>query len=421
VEQIVINLPPSMPPPLDRGLRRRDNEERPVMPRSATSDLVPPGFRIRSDDLPRSLPPRWMTWLWVAALCGTIVCLICTMLGPMDEFVLTQGVVRPADFTLAYPKVSGTVDEVLVTVGERVNAGQVLCRIDSADLLRERADLEAELPQAQAALAIADANLAATRAAPVSTDLLFQAQSVARQREIVTMRRELLSRMEQAGGLSLVELTRERLGVKSAEADLDRAVHAATMLDGGYGQAAIAGAEARRRQAEAQLQALAIKQHSLDTELERRLVRAPSDGVVVSRSISIPGEQLELGKPLFKISKGTDTQVRLYASEDRVDRIKPGMQVRFRSRSDPDRLSPFSIGRVVDVALDRDVDGAAAEHPELQGAYVIDITVTESRARLPLGAIVDAEVVIEKRPFWRLLLMRPRKQAEVTVRSSDAN
>jgi len=377
--------------------------------RSVTSDLVPPGFRVRSEALPKSKPPRWMTWAWMTAACGTVICLALTLTGPMDEFVLTQGVVRPADYALVFPSVAGTAEEVPPHSGDQVKAGQILCRLDTSDLRHQRATLEAEVAQAQAALAITEADLAATKAAPIAHDLMFLAKNVDQQRQVVAMRRELLTRMEQAGtdgSLPLVELTRERLAVKAAETDLGRAIQAAAFLDGGYASAAIAASEGRTQAAAAHLQGLVANVRNLDDELERRIVRAPTDGQIVSRAVRFPGEQVVLGTALFKIAKGNSTQLRLYATEDRVNRIKPGMKVRFRPRSDPDRLARMAAGRVIDVALDRDLSKEDNDHPERRGTYAIDVTVEAGAPALPLGAAVDAEIVLEERPFWRLLLMK---------------
>lgn len=385
-----------------------------MIPRSVTSDLVPPGFRTRSEALPRSRPPHWMTWTWIAAALGSLACLVLTLIGPMDEFVLAQGVVRPADYALVFPQVSGTVADVPLHPDDQVRSGEILCRLDVTDLHHERALCEAEVAQAQANLTIAEADLAAIRAAPMPHDLLFQAHGLAAQREIVAMRRELLSRMELAGGdgsLPLVELTRERLGVKAAEAELARGIQAAALLENGYAAAAIQAAEGRTRAAASHLQGLTARLHNLDEEQERRIVRAPTDGQVVSRTVRFPGEQVVLGTALFKIAKGSATRLRLYASEDRVNRIKPGMPVRFRPRSDPNRLARLSSGTVIEVALDRALRTEDSEHPEHRGTYAIDVAVETSATALPLGAAVDAEIVLEQRPFWRLLLLKKAEPA----------
>lgn len=373
-------------------------------------EMLPSGFRADADALRRSLAPRWMIWSWVAAAFVTLIVLAATLRGPMDEFVLATGVVRPADYTLVFPQASGVVAEVAAHPGQEVKKDEVLARLDSLDLDRDLAEVDATLGQAEAERAIAEAQLAATREAPLSPDLLFQAQSSERQQQVVRMRHDLLDRLEvlgQTNNVSVLDLTRERLGVQSAELDLERAKQAKALLSGGYAQAQIAIVEARSKAASARCAALSVRRELLGRELERRVVRAPADGLVVSRAVRYPGEKVEIGTALFKLAYGVETQLRLYASEDRVNRIKPGMRVRFRPRSDPDRLTPMSIGTVAEVALDRALAKEDSEHPERGSSYAIDVAVERGRVALPLGAAVDAEIVLGERPFWRILLLKP--------------
>ncbi len=374
--------------------------------RATVGSMLPNGFHTPSDSLPRSTAPRWMTWTWISSVALTLAVLGGTLLGPMDEFVLTTGIVRPADYALVLPQVSGQVAEVEATPGMHVKNGQVLARLDSLDLERERASLNADITSAEADLAISIAQSMAVREAPLPPELLFQARSTQRQQQVVGMRHDLLARMEglgQTNNVSLLELTRERMNTLSAELDLDRCRQAQSLLDGDYAKAQIAVGVARDRLAQARLDGLHQRLIVLDQQLARRTIRAPADGLVVSRAVRFPGEKVEQGTALFKLAFGSAAQVRLYASEDRVNRIKPGMLVRFRTRSDPDRLHPMSVGRVNEVALDRALtkeDGEATAH---RGSYIIDVTTD---AEIPLGSEVDAEIVLGERPFWHLLLLR---------------
>lgn len=382
--------------------------------RISVPDMLPNGFHTRSDELPKSTAPRWMTWLMISSVVLAVVVLGGTLLGPMDEFVLTSGEVRPADYALVLPQVSGQVAEVLAHPGMQVKADQILVRLDTLDLDRERLALDADLAKAEADHAITAAQLQAVREAPLPPELLFQARSAERQQQVVTLRHDLLERMEglgQTNNVSLLELTRERLNSLSAELELERNRQSRGLLDGDYAKAQIAMAEGREHAVAAQVTGLRHRLSGLDQELARRVVRAPADGLVVSRSVRFPGERVEQGTAVFKLAYGKATQLRLYASEDRVNRIKPGMLVRFRPRSDPDRLSPMSIGKVTEVALDRALTKEDANAPERRGSYAIDVAV-EERAKqpieLPLGAAVDAEIVLGVRPFWHLLLLRDK-------------
>ena len=350
-----------------------------------------------------------MTWIWIGAAILTAVVLTGTLLGPMDESVLASGVVRPADYALVFPQVGGAVAEVAVTPGMMVKAGQVMARLETLDLDREQTILDAELSQAQADQAIAVAQLAATREAPLGPDLQFQANSVGHQEQVLVLHQDLLKRMEGLGesnNISLLELTRERLNVQASNLDLQRSRQAAVLLGGGYAKAQVAAAEARQCAAAAHVTALTAQRALLDRELAQRVVRAPADGLVVSRAVRYPGEKVDLGTALFKLAYGSGTRLRLYASEDRVNRIKPGMTVRFRTKSDPDRLTPMAIGRVEEVALDRDLSKEDTERADRRGSYAVDVSVGADVANLPLGAEVDAEIILGVRPFWHLLLFK---------------
>ena len=379
--------------------------------RAATQVLgmLPTGFRTDLDELPQSKAPRWMLWSWIASAAATLVVLGCTLVGPMDEFVLATGLVRPADYALVFPESGGVIAEVSAHPGMEVKKDQVLAKLDTADLDRDQVAVDAELAQADADRAIADAQLAAVREAPLGPDLQFQARSVERQKQVVEMRHVLLERMESLGqtnNVSLLELTRERLAVQGTELELERSRQAVALLGGGYAQAQVAQAEARARAAAARIDGLAAKRGLIVRELARRTVRAPADGLVVSRAVRFPGEKVDIGTALFKLAYGSATQLRLYASEDRVNRIKKGMTVRFRTRSDPDRLTPMSIGRVEEVALDRALAKDDTEHLAVGASYAIDVAVGKASTDLPLGAAIDAEIVLGERPFWHLLLLK---------------
>ncbi len=389
------------------------------MSASAVPDLLPKGFRTRADELPRSKPPAWMTWMWVVALFLTAGSLSFTLLGPMDEFVLATGEVRPADYELVFPQTSGVLSEVSAHPGMPVKAGEVMARLDAADLEREAEVNAAALGRARSDLANTEALLAQTRAAPVPLDQLLLASQTERLREALALRRDLLHRLEgleQPNAVSQVELIRERLNVKQAESELARCETAKGLVDGEYAIARLTEAEAKVANAKAAIAALEAERKRIETEQERRIIRAPSDGLVVSGSVRFPGERAETGSALYKLARGERVRIRLYASEDRVTRIKGGMLVRFRTKADPDRLTPSSIGRVTEVALDRFLTRDDGASTVARGGYAIDVDVEAATTALPLGAAIDAEIVLDQRPFWRLMLLKHEAQAATPMK-----
>jgi multidrug resistance efflux pump len=366
-----------------------------------------PSARLTADDLPRAVAPGWMTWIWVIALVLVGLSTAAVLFGPMDERVSAPGVVRPADYSLVFPAAAGLVTEVTVAPGVEVRRGDLLARLDARDLERDRDTVTQGVARAEAELA--DAQSLAVQAIP--HDLTLQSAEAPRLRAMVEERRKLLERMEAAGdgrGLSLVELVRERLAFQSLERELERAERVAALLAGPWAQAARDAAAARVRASEAALAGLRARLEHIRSDLAAREIRAPDDGVLVNRAVRFRGEKVELGQALFKLARGGGTRLRLYAGEDRVDRIRPGMRVLFRPKSDPDQLRPPRTGVVTEVALDRDLADDAGSRPT-DGTWAIDVEVDDGLGDLPLGASVEAEIILGQRRFVHLLMTKPAK------------
>ncbi|MCK9588222.1 MAG: ATP-binding cassette domain-containing protein [Terrimicrobiaceae bacterium] len=146
-------------------------------------------------------------------------------------------------------------------------------------------------------------------------------------------------------------------------------------------------------------------------DLERLDIVAPGSGVILSTARRFPGEKVLAGTPLFKLTSNAGTELGLYATEDRVNRIRPGQLVRFRASNTPDRLAPLATGRVSEVALDRDLD-SGQEEKAANSSYRIKVAVEKTPYPIAVGATVLAETVIDRRPFWRLLFSRRAQEID---------
>lgn len=152
--------------------------------------------------------------------------------------------------------VSGVVKEILVLEGDRVEAGQVVAR-----LIADDAELAVRLAQAE--LAEREAEVAMARSAIASAESRLE---------------ELLDESDRAGelvkvgGLTEGQYARLQHRLRSQESDVEAA-----------------RAAARQHEAAAERQRVAVEQAELD--LQRTVIRAPVDGVVLSRSV-VPGTRL---------------------------------------------------------------------------------------------------------------------------------
>ena len=385
-----------------------------ILQRGATfrhdSPLCEEPFRAPHEQLPPALPPVWLhrgTWISVGL---TVLLTLWVLLSAVDEFVSAPGVVRPGDYTLVFSQTSGLLDALEVRDGAEVQEGDILARLDTLAARRELSRLEAAIEQTQVELALARSTARKVAAVPGPTEFLFSGVEVDRQREIQALQKDYLSRLEdleKSGAASGVELLNLRLQLIATEALLRRSEQAQNLLEGEFGQAASEEARERVHLAETRLQALQEEVVFQKEEIERAVLRAPRSGVILAVTPIFPGERVEAGAPLFKITHGGPTELRLYAGEDRIDRVEPGQRVRFRANNNPDRLAPLATGEVVAVAQDLDLESDFVSAPvnPAQRFYRVTVRVENAPYPLAVGAGVQAEIVLGRRPFWRLLFL----------------
>lgn len=220
--------------------------------------------------------------------------------GALTVIVTATGTLQPVNQVEVGTEVSGTVAEVLVDYNDRVQAGQVLARLDTAQL-------EARARQSAAALDLARARVAEAEATLVETDHRLQRV------------RELL-----------------RKGVSSEE-DIDTARAAQARAS-----AALAIARAQVSQAEAQL--------DVDrTALDKALIRAPIDGIVLQREVE-PGQTVaaSLQTPVLFVLAENLAQAELHVAVDEADvgQVGEGQRAVFTVDAYPERRFPATISQV---------------------------------------------------------------------------
>lgn len=231
--------------------------------------------------------------------------------GPITQVVMANGSLQPVSTVTVGSAVSGTVVERLVDFNDRVRQGQVLARLDpSAFEARER-QAQAQLSAAEARLAHAQGNLQRSEA--------------------------LLS----DGFISTPQRDQHR---READAAL-----------------------AERKLAQAQLDAAR-------NDLQRSVIRAPVDGVVIKRSVDV-GQTVAASfqtPELFLIARDlTEMVIHTNVSEADVGLIREGQPVRFlvdafparefEGRIKQFRLNPTSTQGVVTYTVVVDVPNPDGE------------------------------------------------------------
>lgn len=291
--------------------------------------------------------------------------------GDLVTAVTAAGTLQAVTTVEVSSQLSGQVSSLEADFNDEVREGQPLARLDPETFEARVRELEAEAGVARtnvamerAALSRATADLANARAA------LEEAEA-----EVATAR----ARFDDAGrDLERKRILRER-GTLS-ERDLEKAETEhraaegrlrAAQAQGRVKQAAVKAARASVRMAKARIEnaqaTVAEKEAALrqaEIDLERTVIRAPIDGVVIRRNVDL-GQTVaaSLQAPtLFTIAKDLRRmEVKTYVDEADIGRIHPGQEAlftvdayserTFRGRVEEIRKAPQVVQNVVTYAV----------------------------------------------------------------------
>ena len=337
----------------------------------------------------------------------------------------------------------GTVGEVLVRNGDRVQAGEVLIGLDDTllrseeavregeylELVARRNRLEAEFGDAHTIawapeLAGGAARDRAVRTIVAGQQRLFEARRAGRAGSVAQLRERIGQARKQIASLQAqvravtrqqeliereLEVQRELFDQKLTQLhlllELERE---AARLDGQAGDIDARIAGARSRVAEIEIQILQIGMQRIEeaegearevqakeNEVRERLaavrgrlgrmeVRAPVAGEVFDMQVFARHEVVRPGEPiLYIVPAGTELVVRAQLEPIHVDQVYPGQEAVLLFSAFSARTTPEFEGRIVRVAAD-------ATHDERTGLSWYEVEVAMGRAVQP-----EAEMALE--------------------------
>lgn len=228
----------------------------------------------------------------------------------------------------------GRVASILVEAGDHVKKGQVLARLNVSVLEPQVANLEAALEQTRAEQDLADAEY--RRAVAVGA----------------------------SGALSAEETQRRKSTAATAASKVK------------FAEAQLAEAKAR---------------------LARSDIRAPEDGIILTRNVEVGQTSMPGGDPMFRLSKGGEVEMRGQVAEQDLPLLNVGQNVNVRLTGTA-KIYPGQIrllGAVIDPATRLGTARIAlTPDPNLRpGAFArADVTVSNAeRAVLPQTAVLTDE------------------------------
>jgi HlyD family secretion protein len=235
--------------------------------------------------------------------------------GPLEETMFVNGIVKPAVTIDVRSEASGLVEEVHVDEGDRVTTGQVLVTLDSRVAQSAVQEAEASLRQAEMQQTVARLDVD-------EETLLLRRTELGRQRAL---------REQGLATLQAVEAAEQQ--VRLAERALERA------------KVGLESSEARIEQLRAAVD-------RAQTQLQQTTIRSRLDAWVIRRHVEVgsgvAGVSSSTNGGTVIVTLGDATRASLSSQVTAADakRLQPGMPVRIRLDSDPDRAVTGTVERV---------------------------------------------------------------------------
>src|SRR5262249_31020371 len=316
--------------------------------------------------------------------------------GSLTAAISATGTLNAVITVQVGSQVSGQIKELYADFNSQVNKDQIIARIDpdvfEAKVNQAKAQVDAakaSVLNQQAALERARADLGNARAALA----VAKAQTAKAQVSVVDSKRDLGRKrdLRQQGFIAQADEDSAQATYDSsvAQPEANRAQEQAQDAAVGSSEAALKVADAQLQSAVAQVgqQEANLRQAQLD--LEHTIIRAPVDGVVVSRTVDV-GQTVaaSLQAPtLFTIAQDlTKMQVDTNVDEADVSRVAVGMRASFTVDSFPSQI--FS-GEIVQIRKAPQV---------VQNVVTYDVVVSAQNTDLRLlpGMTANVRIVTEQ-------------------------
>lgn len=238
-------------------------------------------------------------------------------------------------------EIEGTVAQVHVEEGERVQAGQAVVSLVDAEIESEIKQRDAEIAEAEANLALLSKGArpqeidgARSRVKAAEVSLQLERSNLERARELLN--RELISEDEYERASSTVELRAQELEGARAELSL-----------------LLAGSRPEEiKEAQAKLERLRAARELLEYRRQTATVRSPIDGVILTPSMDqLAGAYLDFGDEICEIADKSVMEAEIAVPEKEMSDVALDQRVKIKAKGFP---SLSFYGRVTEIAQKAD-------------------------------------------------------------------
>jgi HlyD family secretion protein len=216
-----------------------------------------------------------------------------------------SGTIQPVDSAVLSTRLIGRIKTLALQEGDRVAKGQVVARIDVADIAAQNAQAQAGVGQSQAGLAQTKANLNQLKSQQVEARASLNLAKINQSRT---------AQLRGEGAISQSQLDQAKTALDVAQAKVNQIESALRQ-----GEAAITQSQAAIAQAKAEVGATSAN-------ASYGVIRAPFNGVVIQK-LAYAGEMTTSGSPLLKLENTDRLRLEIAVPEADLRFIRPDQSV----------------------------------------------------------------------------------------------
>jgi len=261
--------------------------------------------------------------------------------GVPDGFATSNGRIEAVEIHIA-AKTAGRVEDIFVSDGAFVKAGDTLAKIDTASLEAQLREAEAQLERARIGVDIANAQVRQQEAQKASMQALLEQRKA--ELDIASKSLERTEQLAERGTASQQRLDEERAtneGAKAAVAAAEANL-AASDASLGYARAQVIAAKA-------DVDATAATIDRIQVEIDDATLKAPRDGRV-QYIVARPGEVVGAGSTVLNMVDLGDVYMSFFLPTSEAGQVSVGAEARIIFDAAPDYVVPAEVFFVADVA-----------------------------------------------------------------------
>jgi len=348
--------------------------------------------------------PKWTRRRMALILAG--VALPAVLLGRLELKVGGPVTILPIRNADVRTERDGMIEEVYVTEGDTVRAGDVVARLTER---AQRADLQktdAQIREARARLSLLEAGPTRDEI-EVARTALDQAEE---RLKYARARRDRNKQLADSGVLTQTELENSDELATTAASDVAAARHKLALLLGGTRPEQLAATRA-------EIDGLEAQRRYLEAALRRAVVRSPVTGIVATRARDLSemaGQEVQPGALIAKVYDLRKLAVEVAIPEREIADVRVGQPVAFKARAYPNRTFH---GTVTAIATAAEGPSTAAQSGSGRNPSTIRVTSEIDNGPLLLkpGMTGQAKVFCGPRRIVELVMRRLALTMHVNV------